>query len=336
MGPSVTLDEARARSFAQLTLPNLTRRWPFKLDQVLAGADDLLTPAELHPVFHGSFDWHSCVHGYWQVLRLARLFPGMPEARDIQVLADAMLTPRKLGGEEARFDRADGRGAHRPYGWAWLLALHDEADCHAAPWGSALEPLARKLAAMLDEYFRLLTYPITAGTHANSAFAMLLALDWAERRDGDLAARIRSRALEWFAGSTDYRGWEPGGDDFLSPALTAALLMSRVLERDAFAAWFENFLPNADHDQPAPLFLPVRVSDRTDGKIAHLDGLNLSRAWCWLGIGAALGEPGRFAHVAGRHVAASLPHIGEDYMGSHWLASFALLALTGGTAFARR
>ena len=323
----MTLIESQARTFAQMTLPNLTRRYPFKLDQVILGPDDVLAPAELHPVFHGSFDWHSCVHGYWQVLRLLRPFPAMPEAADIRVLADAMLTPSKIAGEVARFERPDGAGVSRPYGWAWLLALHAEAERHDAGWGRALEPLARLLAARLGTYLGKLTYPITVGTHFNSAFAMTLALDWARGRDAELADAIRERALEWFGGRTDYRGWEPGGDEFLSPALTAALLMARVLEREAFAGWFANFLPRAGLCAPPARFEPVHVSDRTDGKIAHLDGLNHSRAWCWNGIGAALGDPDRFAAVAQRHIAASLPHIGEDYMGSHWLASFALLAL---------
>jgi hypothetical protein len=321
------LTEAHARSFVQMTLPNLTRRWPFKLDQVIQGPEDLMAPADLHPVFHGSFDWHSCVHGYWQVLRLLRLFPHLPEAADIRVLANAMLTPDKVAGEVARFRRPDGAGASRPYGWAWLLALHDEAERHEEPWGEALEPLARFLAGLLRDYLRRLTYPITVGTHFNSAFAMTLALDWAQHRDPQLAATIRERAARWFAGAADYRGWEPGGDDFLSPALTAALLMSRVLEPEAFAAWFGGFLPHTQREEPRALFVPVHVSDRTDGKIAHLDGLNLSRAWCWRGIGAALGGPERFAAASERHIAASLPHIGEDYMGSHWLGSFALLAL---------
>lgn len=325
------LTESHARTFVQLTLPNLTRHWPYKLDQQIVGPEDVVPPIVLHPIFHGSFDWHSCVHGYWQVLRLARLFPDMPEAADIRVLAEAMLVPEKVAGEIARFDRPDGRMASRPYGWAWLLALHAEAERHDAACGAALAPLAVKLAAMLCEYVQRMTYPITVGTHFNSAFAMILALGWAENRDAELAGALRARALEWFGGRTDYRGWEPGGDEFLSPALCAALLMGRVLHRQAFAAWFENFLPHAADSAPPALFEPVHVSDRTDGKIAHLDGLNLSRAWCWHGIGAALGEPERFAAVSARHVAASLPHIGEDYMGSHWLGSFALLALGGDT-----
>ena len=321
------LTETHSRTFARMTLPNLTRKWPFKLDQQIAGPEDVVAPSVLHPIFHGSFDWHSCVHGYWQVLRLLRLFPGMPEAADIRVLANAMLVPDKVAGEVARFDRPDGRMASRPYGWAWLLALHAEAERHDTAWGAALAPLAHKLAAMLAEYLQRMTYPITVGTHFNSAFAMVLALEWAEGRDPALAASIRARAAEWFADRTDYRGWEPGGDEFLSPAFTVALLMGRTLSRADFAAWLAAFLPDADREEPAALFTPALVSDRTDGKIAHLDGLNLSRAWCWRGIGEALGEPKRFASVAERHVAASLPHIGEDYMGSHWLGSFALLAL---------
>ena len=325
------LTETHARTFARMTLDHLGRRYPYKLDLVLTGPEDAVEPAVLHPIFHGSFDWHSCVHGWWQVLRLARLFPGMPEAGEIRARADEMLVPGKVAGEVARLDRPHSAGFERPYGWGWLLALHAEAARHAdgfgAPWAAALEPLALRFAAMFAEHLPKLTYPITVGTHFNTAFALVLALDWAEGRDPALAALIRERAHDWFGERRDYRGWEPGGDEFLSPALTAALLMSRVMEREAFARWFAGFLPHADGSEPAMLFAPVHVSDRSDGKIAHLDGLNLSRAWCWRAIGRALGEPERFAPVAEAHITASLPHIGEDYMGSHWLASFALLAL---------
>lgn len=325
----MTLTETHARTFAQMTLAHLTRRWPYKLDQVLTGPEDLAEPAEIHPIFHGSFDWHSCVHGYWQVLRLLRLFPDMPEAADIRVVANAMLVPHKVAGELARLDRPYGATFERPYGWAWLLALHAEAARHDAPWARALEPLALRFAARFKDYLPKLTYPIIVGTHPNTAFALTLALAWAEGRDIELEALIRARAEAWFAGRTGYNGWEPAGDEFLSPALTVALLMSRVFAPGDFASWFAAFLPHAREGEPAALFAPVFVSDRSDGKIAHLDGLNLSRAWCWRAIGRALGDPDRFDPVAETHVAASLPHIGEDYMGSHWLASFALLALEG-------
>lgn len=321
------IDQSQAREFARMTLSHLTQRWPYKLDLVMSGPEDVLPPAEIHPIFHGSFDWHSCVHGYWQVLRIARLYPDIPEVADIRVLADAMFVPGKVAGEIARLDRPYASGFERPYGWGWMLALQAEADRHSAGWGDALSPLSRRFASNLTDYLPKLTYSITVGTHFNTAFALVLALEWAETRDPDLAALIRQRARDWFADRQDYRGWEPGGDEFLSPALTVALLMSRVMERAEFAQWFAAFLPDAQRGEPAMLFEPVHVSDRTDGKIAHLDGLNLSRAWCWRQIGFALGEAERFEPVAAAHIAASLPHIGEDYMGSHWLASFALLAL---------
>ena len=328
-GFAMMLTENHARTFAAMTLGHLGLRYPYKLDLVLTGPEDAVEPAVLHPIFHGSFDWHSCVHGYWQVLRLARLFPDMPEAAGIRARADEMLVSKKVTGEVERLDRPYSAAFERPYGWGWLLALHAEAARHDAQWAQALEPLALRFAAMFAEHLPKLTYPITVGTHFNTAFALVLALEWADGRNPALAALIGERARAWFGARSDYRGWEPGGDEFLSPALTAALLMSRVMSRAEFAEWFAAFLPHADDRQPAVLFEPAEVSDRTDGKIAHLDGLNLSRAWCWRAIGRALGQPERFGPVADAHIAASLPHIGEDYMGSHWLASFALLALEG-------
>ena len=168
------------------------------------------------------------------------------------------------------------------------------------------------------------------GTHYSSAFALTLARDWAGDHDPALVALIDARATDWFAGDRDCQAWEPGGDEFLSSALTEALLMSRVLG-GGFAGWFDQFLPAAADCLPATLFTPATVSDRSDGKIAHLDGLNLSRAWCWRGIAAMLpaGHPvqGPARVTAQRHLDAALPHLGDDYMGEHWLATFALLAL---------
>jgi hypothetical protein len=176
-----------------------------------------------------------------------------------------------------------------------------------------------------------LTYPIRAGTHGNSAFALVLAHDWAVDHDPALAMLIHERALAWFGDDRQCPAWEPAGDEFLSPALCEALLMSRLLDRATFATWFDRFLPDLASGRPEALFTPATVSDRGDGKIAHLDGLNLSRAWCWRGIGAALGADHALEPLAERaaqaHIAASLPHIADDYMGTHWLASFALLAL---------
>jgi hypothetical protein len=320
-----------ASRFAALTLSHLGREFPFKMDLVLNGPQDARPPREHHPIFHGSFDWHSCVHGWWQVMRLMRLFPDMAQAPAIRARADAMLTPAHVAGERAYLTRPMSAGFERPYGWAWLLALHAELDRHDAPWAATLAPLAGDFAARFHAFLPKLTYPLRVGTHYNIAFALIHALDWAQRRDDALVALIRTRALHWFGRDRACQAWEPGGDEFLSPALCEALLMSRILDRAAFAAWFHDFLPVLSQGEPATLFTPATVSDRSDGKIAHLDGLNLSRAWCWRGIAGALRPDDPVSPLAQRaaqvHLDASLPHVAGDYMGEHWLATFALLAL---------
>ena len=327
------LDETTATRFAVLTLGHIGQEYPHKLDHVLNGDGDALPPRLLHPIFHGSFDWHSCVHGWWQLLTLLRLHAGGGAADAIRAHADRMLVPEKVDGELAYLARPGTASFVRPYGWAWLLALHGEAARHDAPWGAALEPLARAFAARFRDFLPKLTYPMRVGTHFNIAFAMVLAHDWATENDPALTALITARATAWFGADRACQAWEPGGDEFLSPALIEALLMSRLLSRDAFADWFGAFLPELAAGRPATLFTPATVSDRSDGKIAHLDGLNLSRAWCWRGIAAALGADHPIAPIAEaaaeRHIAASLPHIADDYMGTHWLATYALLALGG-------
>ncbi len=322
-----------ASQFARLTLGHLGRPWPYKPDHVLAGPEDVRLPSEVHPIFHGSFDWHSCVHGHWQVMTLLRLFPEMAEAAAIRERADTMFVAHKIVGERAYLARPMSGGFSRPYGWAWLLALHGELARHDAPWATTLEPLARDIATLFKAYFPKLTYPIRVGTHFNSSFAAILALDWARAHDPELASLIIGRTLDWFAGDRGCQAWEPGGDEFLSSALTEAHLMSRVLSRADFTGWFDAFLPALVEREPATLFTPACVSDRSDGKIAHLDGLNLSRAWCWRRIAHALGAGHPVSAIAGdaalRHLGASLPHVAGDYMGEHWLATFALLALSG-------
>jgi hypothetical protein len=239
-----------------------------------------------------------------------------------------------VAGELAFLHRPMARGFERPYGWAWLLALHDELARHDGPWAAALEPLARAFAARFHDFLPNLTYPLRVGTHFNIAFALTLARAWALPRDPALVALIDARAQHWFGEDRDCQAWEPGGDEFLSSALSEALLMSRILDRPAFADWFDGFLPRAAEHRPASLFTPAFVSDRTDGKIAHLDGLNLSRAWCWREIGARLGPAHPAAApamaAADAHLEAGLPHIAVNYMGEHWLATFALLALESG------
>ncbi|MGQ0589871.1 MAG: DUF2891 domain-containing protein [Sphingosinicella sp.] len=324
-----------ANRFAEIALGHVTKEYPHKLDHVIDGPEDVLGPRALHPIFFGSFDWHSCVHGYWLLLRTRRLFPGLPVAPRVKALLDEMLAPEKVAGELAYLDRAYTGGFERPYGWAWLLALHAEAQCHAEDqWAANLAPLAGAFAERFKLYLPKLTYPIRVGAHYNTSFALVLARDWAAANDAELAALIAARAHHYYAGDRSCAGWEPGGDEFISPALTEALLMRRVLDEAAFRDWFAAFLPDLAAGEPAALFKPAFVSDRSDGKIAHLDGVNLARAWCWRGLADAV-EPELAALARGTadtHLDASLPHVAGDYAGEHWLATFALLALEGQAA----
>ena len=323
------LDADFAAKLARIPLGHVAREYPHKLDHVWESDADATTPRQQHPVFFGSFDWHSCVHGWWTLLTLRRLFPDTPEAKRIAALADATFTADKLATELAYLDRPTAGGFERPYGWAWLLQLQLEATRHAEPWGERLEPLARTFAARLTRYLEVLTYPIRTGTHANTSFAVALALPWAEAFDPPLAAALRERALAWYGADRDYQAWEPGGDEFLSSALSEALCMARCLPAAEAAAWLTAFLPRIDRAEPATLFTPATVSDRSDGKIAHLDGLNLSRAWCWRELAPLLTGSARAnaQAAAAHHLDAALPHLTTDYAGEHWLASFALLAL---------
>lgn len=329
------LDADLASRWGGIALGHVTKEYPHKLDHVLASDEDALPPRILHPVFFGSFDWHSCVHGWWTLLTVRRLFPQTTEAEAITRLAGESFTRDRLGAELDYLDRPVSRGFERPYGWAWLLYLHLEATRHAEGWGAQLEPLARAFAERLADYLAILTYPIRVGTHFNTAFALVLSLEWADTFDQGLARLIRDRSLHWFGADRDCQAWEPGGDEFLSPALIEALCMAQA-HHDLFLEWFQRFLPRVTKREPATLFNPAIVSDRSDGKIAHLDGLNLSRAWCWRSLAPLLDAPGRSIALAAadQHLAAAMPHVSGDYMGEHWLASFALLALLaphGGT-----
>jgi len=322
------LDPSLASRMARIALGHVAREYPHKLDQVLESDAGLAPPRVLHPIFFGSFDWHSCVHGWWTLLTLRRLFPDTPEAADIARLADSSFTPDKVEVERAYLDRPLSRGFERPYGWAWLLYLHLEATRHPEPWASNLEPLARAFANRFRDHLPVLTYPIRVGTHFNTSFALRLAIEWADVFDPELGDLMRARAWDWFGEDRDCQAWEPGGDEFLSSALIEAACMAR-LHPDSFRDWFGGFLPHVAQHRPATLFTPATVSDRSDGKIAHLDGVNLSRAWCWREIAAPLDGPEQAVAEASadEHLAAALPHIAGDYAGEHWLASFALLAL---------
>jgi hypothetical protein len=327
------LDIATASRFAAAALGHVTREYPNKMDHVLAGPEDVQGPRALHPIFFGSFDWHSCVHGWWTLFTLLRLYPDMPEAPRIKALADELFTPENVAAETTYLDRPGSRGFERPYGWAWLLMLAAELSRHEEHTrATTLAPLTAAFVKRFQTFLPLASYPVRVGTHFNTAFALRLTLDYAEGAgDAALAALCRQRAMLWHAADQDCQAWEPSQDEFLSPALMEAALMRRVMAPDAFPGWFDAFLPRLDRREPATLFLSASVSDRSDGKIAHLDGLNLSRAWCWREIASALPADdlrrGIALEAAETHLVAALPHVTGDYMGEHWLASFALLAL---------
>ena len=328
-----------AGKLACIALGHVAREYPNVLVHAIRGPDELGTPRQLHPIFYGSYDWHSCVHGYWLLATLLRLHPDMPEAGDIRARFNEGLTEGAVAGEVAYLSRPTSTSFERPYGWGWLLALAAELRRHqtreGARWSATLQPLAHVFVDRFKTFLPKADYPVRAGVHSNTAFALALALDFARSADdGELAALIETKARAWYAADKDCQAWEPSGDDFLSPALIEAELMRRVLPMADFRGWFAVFLPHAASGEPATLFAPARVSDRSDGKIAHLDGVNLSRAWCWRGIAGALAadDPAReiALKAAEVHLAASLPHVAGDYMGEHWLGSFALLAILAG------
>ena len=330
-GPPLRLTADVASRFARSTLVAVRREYPHKLDHVLAGPGDVQPPSQLHPAFHGCFDWHSAVHGHWMLARLLRRFPRLPEAPAIRAVLDEHLTPARIQVEAAYFNDPAHRGFERPYGWAWLLKLAVELTGMEGPgaWAEALAPLARAAAEAFRAYLPALSRPDRSGQHGNTAFSLDLALDYARTAgDAALAGLLEERALAWYGPDRDGPlAWEPGGEDFLSPCLEEAALMARILPGQAFRPWLDGFLPGLCR---GVALAPVPVLDHTDPRIVHLDGLNLSRARCLRGLAAALG-PGdsrsrlleRDAHA---HGAAALPHVVTgQYVGDHWLASFAVL-----------
>ncbi len=329
------LDAALAQRFAPIALGHIDREYPHKLDHVLDGDADALPPRILHPLFHGSFDWHSCVHGHWLLATLLRLHPQIEAAAEIRRRFDARFVDGPVGVEVAYLARASSRGFERPYGWGWLLMLQAELLRHGDEpgrrWARALQPLADAFVQRFQQFLPKATYPVRVGTHFNTAFALRLAAEYAQQvGDATLQDLLRDTALRWYAQDRDCQAWEPSGDDFLSSALIEAECLRALLPASDFATWFAGFLPRVSQHQPATLFVPATVSDRSDGKIAHLDGLNLSRAWCWRAIASSLQDEAQATlarQAAATHLQAALPHVAGDYMGEHWLASFALLAL---------
>jgi len=326
-----------AARLAGIALGHVRREYPNKLDQVLTGPEDLASPRALHPIFYGSFDWHSAVHSHWLLARALRRWPGAENAAAIAARLDEAFTDPAVAGELAFLARPGSAGFERPYGWGWLLMLQAELDAGDGNdfrrWAAALSPLAAAFEARFAAWLPKALYPVRVGAHGSTAFALALAARYAPRaRDPGFGAQLAAAARRWYGADRDAQGWEPSGVDFLSPTLMEAECMRRLMAPAEFAAWFEAFLPRLEAGEPRALFTPAEVSDRTDGQIAHLDGLNLSRAWCWRNLAGAAGPAARalMESAAERHLAAALPHLADHYMGEHWLASFALLALDDG------
>ena len=331
--PASALDVATASRYARAGLDNVAREYPNHPMHLLLGPDDLgAAPSDLHPLFFGSYDWHSSVHQHWMLVRLLRRFRALPEADAIRTWFDARCTSTAIAVEAAYLDEPARRTWERPYGWAWLITL--AAELHVAtaeegrfaPWAAALGPLTALVRERCIQWLETTTYPQRSGTHANSAFACgLLQSAAAATNDAALTAAVAAATLRWYGRDTGYAaGFEPSANDFLSPALVEADLVRRILAPTEFAGWFRRFLPD-----PMPLTVPAVVSDRTDPQTVHLDGLNLSRAWCWQAIASALpaGDPliGPAREAAERHREASLPAVlSGEYVGEHWLPTFAV------------
>ncbi len=332
------LDPVTAERFAKLALACLDREYPNKPEQVLEGPSDVKAPRDFHPAFYGCYDWHSSVHGHWMLARLLTVAPAMPSSGQIRARLDAHLSKETIDAEARYVQAPNGRTFERPYGWAWTLRLAAELraseDPQARAWSAGLQPLEAATVARLKEYLPKLTLPVRSGVHPNTAFALAQALDYARAAGRkDFEKILMSRASFYFGQDRACPlSYEPSGEDFLSPCLAEADLMRRVLAPKEFGKWLHRFLPQLSGRKAFPLS-PATVTDPTDPKLVHLDGLNLSRAWMLRGIAQGLppSDPRRatLLRVAAVHEVAGLTRVTSgDYAGEHWLASFAVYLLT--------
>jgi hypothetical protein len=339
MKQTTALSEKEASHFASLALKCVNRELPNKPEHVINNPTDVQSPKALHPAFYGCYDWHSSVHGHWMLVRLLKSFETLPELKQIRKALNANLTTENIRAEAAYMSQPNRQSFERTYGWAWLLKLAEEVHSWDDPdgdnWAEALQPLVDTIVKSYKNFLPKQTYPIRTGVHPNTAFGLAFALDYAKTvGDHDFEALLNERSRTYFGKDVNYPGaWEPGGEDFFSAALMEADLMRRVMKPVEFAAWFHRFLPGTAHGNPASLMQPAIVTDRTDPKLVHLDGLNLSRAWCMRSIANALPakDPARAAlsKSGDKHAAAALAHVASgDYAGEHWLASFAIYLLT--------
>jgi Protein of unknown function (DUF2891) len=321
-------DQPLADRFFRLALDCVHKEYPNKIAHSLNSDADVKPPRELTPAFYGCYDWHSSVHGHWLLVRLTRQFPRDPLARDARRALAQSLTPANIA-QEVKYLNDEGRSSfERAYGLAWLLQLAAELkeweDPEARQWSAALRPLEQAVTARIASWLPKLDRPIRTGEHNNTAFAMGLMLDYS-RITGNAAfgKLVEARARDHYLKDRNCPlSYEPSGEDFLSPCLAEADAMRRILPQAEFVPWFNAFLPNIDLE-------PTRVVDMTDGKLYHLAGLNLSRAWMLEGILSKLpGADARRKHLTALSVTlrqAGLESISaEHYEGGHWLGCFAV------------
>ncbi len=330
------LTREQANRLAALPLKCMQKEFPNKLGQVLGTQADLQPPKNLHPAFYGCFDWHSSVHGHWMLVELLKRFPDLEEADRIKKQLSENISAENILQEVAYFEGKHNKSYERTYGWAWLLKLSESLQTWQNPLGKELAenlaPLTQLIRNRYIAFLPKLYYPIRVGEHTNTGFGLGFAWDYANTvQDMELLNLINQRAKDWFLKDENCPlTWEPSGYDFLSPCLEEADIMRRVLPSTDFAKWLEKFLPQLS--DPNFTWEPGQVSDRSDGKLVHLDGLNFSRAWVLYGLSKqAVGHKNNMIKIANAHMEFSLPNVVDgDYAGEHWLASFALWALISG------
>jgi hypothetical protein len=337
--PDMAFTQDQATLFAKLALKGIAKEYPNKPADVLNSDNDVKNPRAVHPAFYGSYDWHSSVHGHWMLVKLLKTFPDHPTQKEIRAALAANLTAENLKTEADYFRRPNAKSYERPYGWSWLLKLAEELytwdDPQGKEWSKNLQPLTEVIVTRYLEYFPKQTYPIRSGVHSSTTFGLTFAFDYAKTVGNQpLLKLIEERSRYYYGKDANIpASWEPDGADFFSPSLMEADLMRRVLPEAEFREWFKRFLPDLGKGEPKSLLNPATVSDRTDPQIVHLDGLNLSRAWCMNHLAEALAKDDPVRQIllvaAKRHAETALPHITSgDYAGEHWLASFAVHLLT--------
>ncbi len=328
--PALNLEQAKR--LATLPISCIQVEFPNKLNQTIGGTEDLQSPKELHPAFYGCFDWHSSVHGHWSMVSLLKQFPEIENASTMKKMLLTNISKENLEKEVEYFYGKYNKNYERTYGWAWLLKLAEELhtweDETARELENNLRPLTDLIVQKYIDFLPKLNYPIRVGEHPNTAFGLTFAWDYANTvGHQELKELIERRAKEFYLKDANCPiSWEPSGYDFLSPCLQEAAIMKRVLPVSEFKTWFASFLPQLKDENYR---LPVgEVSDRKDGKLVHLDGVNFSRAWALYDIIEGLPEYDHLKNMANEHINYSLPNVvGDSYEGGHWLGSFAIYAL---------